>query len=390
MRPRPFDPVPPAGDAEKDHGPHTLRVWHGTVVGVFGDDVFVDLGPRMQGVISRRRFDPPPREGDEFDFTLRGQEDGLWALARVEEFPLASWDQMEVGSVVQARVTGRNDGGLELKIGPLHAFMPRSQCGLPRGGDLRGLVGKTLPCQVIEVDRQRQRVLVSRKVLLERERRDERQRQVHALYPGKVVRGRVTRIEDYGAFVSFGHGLEGLVHVSNLSLDPVRHPSEVVRQGELVEAKVLSIRAEGRRIGLGLKQMQESPWKALERTHYPGQVVEGTVTRLADFGAFVHVARGVEGLLPNAESGLGPDRRLRDVLRPGQALTVRLVDFDVERERMTLSLLHATGERVRPEEAAGLEALRERDLDRRDAALATNLGRVLRRALEPRRADRAG
>jgi small subunit ribosomal protein S1 len=193
----------------KDHGPHTLKVWRGTVVGAFGDDVFVELGPRMQGVISRRAFDEAPEEGDELRLHAARPGGGLWALARVEERPLASWDQMEAGSIVQARVTGRNDGGLELKIGPLHAFMPRSQTGLPRGTDPKVLVGKTLACEVLEVDAERQRVLVSRKVLLERERNDERQRDVHALELGQIVRGRVTRVEEYGAFVAFGVGLEG-------------------------------------------------------------------------------------------------------------------------------------------------------------------------------------
>ena len=377
---------------ERERGPHTLEVWTGTVVGVFGGDVFVELGPRKQGVIRVEHFDEPPRVGERFDFTLRGQEDGLWALSRVEELPLVSWDQMEVGALVQARVTGHNHGGLELKVGELHAFMPRSQTGLSRGSDLRGLLGKRLPCQVTEVDRGRQRVTVSRKLLLERERRDERQRAVHGLRPGQTVRGRVTRVEDYGAFVSFtcgGTALEGLVHVSNLSLDPVGHPSEVVRVGEWLEVKVLSIRREGKRIGLGLKQMQESPWKLLERTRYEGQVVEGLVTRAADFGVFVRVERGVEGLLPNAEAALGPDRPARDAFRRGQPVTVRIVSFDAERERMTLSRLHTNGALVRAEEAAGLEALRERQDDSKGpGSTGTNLGRLLERALERRR-DRA-
>jgi len=372
----------------KDHGPHTLRVWRGTVVGVWGQDVFVDLAPRMQGVIARRAFDETPREGEAFDFTLRGQEDGLWVLARVDERPLASWDEMEAGSLVQARVTGRNDGGLELKIGPLHAFMPRSQTGLARRTDPRVLVGKTLPCEVLEVDSERQRVIVSRRTLLERERADDRQRAVHSLKIGQVVRGRVTRIEEYGAFVAFGPGLEGLVHVTNLSLDPVAHPSEVVHKGEHVEAKVLSIRQEGRRIGLGLKQMLESPWKGLERSHYEGQIVEGVVTRTTDFGAFVVVTRGVEGLVHERESGLPPERRLRDVVRRGQSLTVRILAFDIERERMSLSLVHPDGSRIRDEEAAGIAALRERDLGAEHAAPGTNLGRLLERVLGRDRSSR--
>jgi small subunit ribosomal protein S1 len=364
-----------------DHGPHTLRIWRGTVVGTFGRDVFVELGPRMQGVIGLGHFDKPPAEGEQFDFTLRGQEDGLWALARSEEQPLVSWDDMEAGSLVQARVTGRNPGGLELKIGPLHAFMPRSQCGLPRGTDPKVLVGKTLACQVIEVDSERQRVLVSRRRLLERERIDERQRSVHALQIGQVVRGRVTRLEAYGAFVAFGPGLEGLVHVSNLSLDPVEHPAQVLRVGEPVEAKVLAIRGEGRRIGLGLRQMHDSPWKGLIDRLPAGSIVEGQVARTTEFGAFVHVARGVEGLLPAGECGLGTQRRVGDVLRAGERIAVRVVALDPARERMTLSRLHSDGARIQPEEADGVSELRERIAGGQPPAPGTNLGALLARAM---------
>ena len=150
-------------DLDSDHGPHTVRVWQGVIVGVHGDDVFVDLGPRMQGVLSLRQFDEEPGLDEEFEFTVLGQEDGLWALARVEQGLLASWSNMEVGSWVQARVTGPDPGGLDLKIGPLHAFMPKSETGLPRGQDAKILVGKTLTCEVIEIDRERQRVFLSRK-----------------------------------------------------------------------------------------------------------------------------------------------------------------------------------------------------------------------------------
>src|SRR6516225_6877571 len=197
-----------------DHGSHTLRVWRGTIVGVFGDDVFVELGPRMQGVISRRQLAEPPRVGDSLDVTLRGREEELWALALSESQPIATWERLEPGSLVHARVIRLAPGGLELKIGPLHAFMPKSQTGLARDEAPAVLVGKTLTCEVIEVDPERQRVLLSRKLVIQRERASEHQREVGALKEGDVVQGRVTRIERYGAFVAFGHGMEGLVHVS--------------------------------------------------------------------------------------------------------------------------------------------------------------------------------
>src|SRR5436190_983332 len=172
-------PDPPS----RDHGPHTLRVWRGVVVGLFGDDVFVELGPRMQGVISRRQFEQAPRMGDSFEFTLRGQEEGLWALALSEARPIANWESMEAGSLVHARG---------------------------------------------------------------------REREVGALGGGAVVQGRVTRIEPFGVFVAFGHGMEGFVHVSNLSHDRVEDPGSIVKLADTLDLRVLYVKKGGKRIGLGL------------------------------------------------------------------------------------------------------------------------------------------
>ena len=208
-----------------------------------------------------RRFHEEPNLGESFDFTLLGQQDGLWAVARVEEALLDSWSQMECGSWVQARVTGKNPGGLELKMGPLFGFMPKSETGLARDQDPRVLVGTELLCEVIEVDVERQRVLLSRKRVQLKERESHEERRVSSLRPGRIVNGRVSRIEPYGAFISFGQGLEGMIHISDLSSERVSHPSDVLKMGEAVEVKILTIRRGGKRIGLGLKQMSESPWR---------------------------------------------------------------------------------------------------------------------------------
>lgn len=366
---------------EGGHGEHTLRVWEGVIVGIDKDDVFVELGPRMQGVLSRRQFEDPPQPGEEYRFTVLGQEDGLWALARVEEGLLKSWRDMEVGSWVDARVTGRNPGGLELKIGPLHAFMPKSESGLGKEQSPSVLLGTELTVEVIEIDNERQRVLVSRKSVLRSRKESRDQHQAGALKVGQVVHGRVSRIEPYGAFVRFGNGLEGMIHISNLALDRIEHPSEVVKKGQSIEAKVLTIRRGGKRVGLGLKQMVESPWKAFARVSYPDQVVEGRVTRTEDFGVFVSVAEGVEGLLHNSESTAGRDRRLRDVTRKGQTITCRIVELDPEEERMSLSQLHRDGSPVQPEEALPPEELAQLG---DDSAAATSLGALLARALAKR------
>jgi small subunit ribosomal protein S1 len=344
---------------EKEHGPHTLRVWPGTVVGLFGDDVFVELGPRMQGVISKRAFAEPPAVGASFEFTLRGQEEGLWALALREQKSLATWEDMEQGSLVHARVIRLASGGLELKIGPLHAFLPKSHSGLARDEDPVVLVGKTLVCEVIEVDRERQRVVVSRKLVLQRERESERQRQVGALKPGEVVQGRVTRIEPYGVFVALARGVEGMVHVSNLAHERPEHPADLVKEGDVIELKVLAIKQGGKRISLGLKQMVASPWKDLERALYVDQIVEGRVTRLVDYGAFVAIRAGVEGLLHVSDTGLRRDQPLASLLAKGQKVSVRVQSLDCEAERLSLSLLHRNGKALAPDEAANAASFAE-------------------------------
>ncbi|MBK7877620.1 MAG: 30S ribosomal protein S1 [Planctomycetes bacterium] len=356
-------------------------MWKGTIVGVYGRDAFVELGPRMQGVIDVKAFETKPSVGDVFEFTLRGQEEGLWALQLAQQKALVTWEQMEVGSVVQAHVVRVAHGGLEVKLGPLHAFLPKSHTGLERTDDVQVLVGKNFACEVIEVDAQRQRVVVSRKLVLQRERTSEHQRLVGAVKPGDVVQGRVTRIEPYGVFVAFGKGLTGLVHVSNLAHERVEDAASVVQLGQILDLRVLHIKQGGKRIGLGLKQMQQSPWSFVESAMYAGQIVTGRVTRLVEFGAFVAVRDGVEGLLPLAHAGLAPGQALRAVVAPGATVSVRVLDLDPEHERMSLSLLHEDGRRILADEAENLLSFRELARGDGEHGLATRLGDKLKRVL---------
>jgi len=389
MAPRAMPDVPEP-DEPREHGAHTLRTWEGTVVGRHGQDVFVELGPRMQGVLSVQAFAEPPNEGDVHLFTLRGREEGLWALSLAAERSLVSWEAMERGSVVEARVTGKDPGGLELKVGRLHGFMPLSHTGLPRGKRPETLIGRALICEVLEVDAERQRVLLSRRLVQERERLGTHQRELGHVVPGQVVQGRVTRIEDYGVFVRFGRGLTGLVHASDLAHERPAHPSERVKLGELVEAKVLSVRRSGKRIGLGLKQLTESPWTDLLRSSHRDQLLTGRVVRIAPFGVFAEVRPGVVGLVHRSETGLPRAANLRAHFQPNQELGLRVLELDPERERLALSLLHRDGRPIDPEEpgqARSFEELVEEARERRgsegDAATGT-LGRLLDRALKSR------
>ncbi len=347
---RPSSSEPP----ERSHGSHTLEVREGVIVGIDRDDVFVELGPRMQGVISARDFGSEvPAVGETHEFTMRGREEGLWVLALPEAKPLLRWEEMEVGLWTPVRIVRAREGGLAGKIGGLHAFLPRSQAGLARGEPSDLLTGKTLTCEVVHVDPERQRVTVSRKAVLQRERESHSKRETSGLSPGQVVQGRVSRVADFGAFVRFGNGLEGMVHVSDLAWERVGHPDEVLAVGDRVEVKVLRVRREGKRISLGLKQMQESPFVDFERVHHPGDIVEGEIKRLMPFGAFVRVAPGVEGLLHRAEMPYPKADPLAKYLHRGDTLSVRVLSVDSELARLSLSLLHTSGMPIAAEEAEG-------------------------------------
>ncbi|HVS18131.1 MAG TPA: S1 RNA-binding domain-containing protein, partial [Planctomycetota bacterium] len=335
----------PAKQARKGRGEkHLLR---GTVTGTSGADAIVELTPVMQGILPAAEFgDPGPVVGKSYEFGLRGQEeDGLWRLSLSEARSLADWDELEVGARVEAKVSGVNTGGLELRIGPIAAFMPASHVALERIEDLSGELGKKLVCEVLEVDRERQRVLLSRRAVLAAERDAAREESLGNLTVGQVVTGKVTRVEPFGAFVSLMPGVEGLLHVSNLSHQRVENAGDVVQQGQELQVKVLSIAEGGRRIGLGRKQLEADPWQETAARLAPGSVVPAKVTRLMDFGAFCELAPGVEGLLHISQLKSGTDRlrHPREVLSAGQELTVRVVSVEPGAKRIALSRLDERG-----------------------------------------------
>ncbi|MDP6988607.1 MAG: S1 RNA-binding domain-containing protein, partial [Planctomycetota bacterium] len=256
------------------------KLRRGTVVGLSGRDVVIELGPREQGVVDVAEFEAPPAVGEVFELAVRGRDGDLLLLSRSEALVLASWRDMKEGDVVKARVTGQNTGGLELKIGPNSAFMPASHASLGREEDLSKFLGDDMTCKVLEIDRARKRVVLSRRAVLAEERDRKRAETTAALVSGSLVKGVVTRIESFGAFVELSPGVEGLVHVSNLSRKRVESPEDVLSVGDRVEAMVLEITEDGRRIGLGMKQLEPDPWDDLVHRIGEESVVEGRVVRL--------------------------------------------------------------------------------------------------------------
>ena len=355
----------------------------GTIVGVDGDDVIVELGPRMQGVISVDEFDEPPKVGETFQFTLVGRDDDLWLLSRSEAIALAALEDLDVGSRVKAKVTGQNTGGLELKLGGLTGFLPASHVDLVRVEDLSTLLGQHLVCEVLEIDRGKKRVLLSRRNVLREERDAVMRETVGALAPGAKLTGKVKRVETFGAFVDIG-GVEGLVHVSNIARERVEDASEVLKVGQDVQVMVLDIKEGGRRIGLGMKQLLPDPWDDAQYRYRPDQVVDAKVVRAMDFGWFMELEPGLEGLLHVSQLGDGAPRGARKKGGPevGESLSVRIVNVDPAQRRIGLSRLDSRGALIGSEEAAGAAEIDEvlRDSEGQQN-LGTNLGNLFKKAL---------
>lgn len=355
----------------------------GLIVGVHGDDVIVELSPTRQGICPRVQFEIEPKVGERSEFTLGGQDpDGLWILSRRELVALAAWDAIEKGSRVEAKVTGQNTGGLELKIGPLAAFLPASQVGLGREDNLAQYIGKNLEVQVMEIDGDRRRLTVSRRAILETEREASREKSMGSLSIGQIIRGRVMRVEKFGAFVDIG-GVEGLLHVSNLSRGHVADPNDVVKKGQELEVMVLKIEEGGKRIALGTKQMEADPWQAVGGRYQVDQVVSGKVVRLTDFGAFVEIEPGVDGLLHVSAMGKERVRRPQDVLKVGETVSVRIVTVDSARQRLSLSRLDPRGALIGSEDSVDTAVIDEA-VARTQASTpqGTNLGSLFRKALD--------
>ncbi len=328
----------------------------GTVVKVERDEVLLDIGYKSEGVIPARelsiRKDADPSDvvkvGDTIEALVLQKEDkdGRLILSRKRAAYERAWVQIEEkfqkGENVVGEVIEVVKGGLILDIG-LRGFLPASLVDLRRVKDLHAYLGEKLECRIIEMDRNRNNVVLSRRVVLEEDRKQERQEILSKLVKGMILPGTVSSIVDFGAFVDLG-GIDGLVHISELSWSHVNHPSEVVSVGDKVEVQVLDVDLERERISLGLKQTQEDPWKQLVQGFEVGQIVTGKVTKLVPFGAFVEIGEGVEGLVHISEMARGHVEKAEDVVAVGQEVQVKVMEIDTERRRISLSIRAANEE----------------------------------------------
>lgn len=357
----------------------------GVVVGVSGDDVIVELGPRAQGVIKKTEFEEVPQVGQTFEFTMHGMEDGLHVLSRKEAKALAAWDDLTLGARVEARVTGQNTGGLELKVGPISAFMPASQVSLGREDDLHRFLGQTFECEVIELDPSKKRIVLSRRKVLESTRDESRKQMMGALTPGQLITGKVTRIETFGAFVDIGGGVEALLHVSQISRKRVENAGDVLKSGEQVRAMILEIKEGGKRISLGMKQLEADPWDEVGGRLGVGQVLTGKVVRLMEFGAFVELMPGIEGLLHVSQISKERVRRVQDAIKLGSEVSVRVLNVDSQQKRVSLSRMDERGAIIGSEDSVEGAVIQDMLDKQAGGKVQTNLGSLFKKAMEQKK-----
>lgn len=310
------------------------------VAEVHGDDVFFTLGGKSQGVASIRSFAQPPQVGDMVDVVVTGfnSEDNLYDLAIPGAAIVAGkFTDVAEGSLVEARITGANTGGLECEVAGTRGFIPASQVGLYRTENLAEFVGQKLVCVVTESNERRGNLVLSRRAVLEREKEESKRSLLAELQPGQMREGIVRKIQDFGAFVDLG-GVDGLIHVSQLSWERVKHPSEVLTEGQKVRVRVEKIDPDTGKIGLSLKNPEEHPWTGIAQRFPVGAIVRGPVSRIAQFGAFVKLAPGVEGLIHISELAHHKVFRVENVVKEGEEVECKVLSVDAEAQRIGLSL----------------------------------------------------
>ncbi len=326
----------------------------GRVVRIDKDEILVDIGYKSEGVIplselSIRKSVNVADEvqlGEMIDALVMQKEDqdGRLVLSKKRARFEKAWKRIEAastaGETVEGTVIEVVKGGLILDLG-VRGFLPASLVDIRRVQDLDEFLGQKLECKVIELNRSRNNVVLSRRAVLEHERREVRQRILDDLEPGKVVEGVISNIVDFGAFVDLD-GIDGLIHISELSWSHVNHPSEVLNVGEKVDVKVLEIDRDRQRISLGLKQTQADPWQSVIETYQINDIVPGKVTKVVTFGAFVEIHAGVEGLVHISELADHHVENPREVVNQGDELEVRIIEIDADRRRLSLSLKRVT------------------------------------------------
>lgn len=325
-------------------------VLKGTVLYVTNNEVMVNINYKSDGIIQREELSKDsnvnPKEmfkvGDEIDVYVLKLDDGegnvVLSTKRVEY--LKDWvkleDKFKNDEIVEAKVKNTVKGGLIASVNGINGFIPASQISVKFVKDLNQFVGKTLKCKIIDFDVEKKKLILSSKAV-EKEERDKKKKNLwENIHENDIIKGRVQRITDFGAFVDVG-GVDGLIHISDMAWYRIKHPSEVLKEGQEVEVKVLSIDKEKGKISLGLKQTLQEPWEEFIKNYKVGDVIEGEVVNLLDFGAFVRLINGVDGLLHVSQISNDHIEKPSDVLKIGDKIKVEIVDIDEENKKVNLS-----------------------------------------------------
>src|SRR5207253_2750610 len=323
------------------------EVVRGRVVHIGSSEVLVDVGYKSEGAIPIEEFHRHgvlPKVGEEIEVYLEAKEDseGLIVLSKDKADKIKVWDSItqayEKGAPVEGRVVEVVKGGLAVDVG-VKAFLPGSQVDLRPVKNLASMVGQTIRSKVIKLNRRRGNVVLSRRSVLEEEREEKKKHTLQVLSEGMVLTGTVKSLTDYGAFIELEPGVEGLVHVSEMSWTRrVRHPSKLVNVGDEVDVIVLDVNRAAKRISLGMKQVEPDPWATIEQRYKPGARMLGRVRNLTDFGAFVELEPGVDGLLHISQMSNRPIGRPDELVSVGDELTLLVIRVDANERRIGLSL----------------------------------------------------
>ncbi|RZU39168.1 30S ribosomal protein S1 [Edaphobacter modestus] len=323
----------------------------GIVVSISSDSVFLDIGFKVEGVLSRGAFENNAEGitiGDRFPVSVKGRnEEGYYALSRLKIAQPTDWSSLEEAfaqkTAVVGTATGVVKGGLTVDLG-VRAFMPASRSGTRDAAELEKLVGQEITCRIVKLDAADEDVVVDRRVILEEQTRQLEQKRYSEVSEGDIVSGQVRSLTSYGAFVDLG-GVDGLLHVSDIAWSRVNNPEEVLTVGQQLQVKILKVDADNRRISIGLKQLQPEPWDSAADKYQLGQRVSGTVKRLTDFGAFIEVEPGIEGLIHVSEmSWVNKVRKPGDLLKLEDTVEAVILSINPAERRLSLGLKQALGD----------------------------------------------
>lgn len=318
-------------------------ILEGVVVGFAGDDVVIEVGLKSEGLVPKDEFDAEVKAGDKVRVYLEKLEGdgGLVEISKRKADRMLNWqklvDTTREGDVVEGKVTKKIKGGLLVDIG-VPVFLPASQVDVRRPGSIDEFMGRVVRASVIKIDLERRNIVISRRKLIEEEREHAKRRLMETLKEGDIVHGEVKNIADFGAFIDLG-GIDGLLHITDMSWSRVNHPSEILKLGQKVEVKILNVDREKEKIALGMKQREASPWEAIEQKYPVGSRVRGTVVNLMSYGAFIRLEDGIEGLVHISE--MSWTRRINhpsEIVEPNKEVDVVVLAIDKNKQEISLGM----------------------------------------------------